>query len=127
MPLAIGAAMIGIYFSVGMVLPLLIKVQVNVKSAVKKILAGCVLLALIVGVLPGFTFVQGGWVGFGVGLYLIFGVLLPSQYLKGISTIRYTTIMLLMLMMVGTFLKVTLRLGFNVKYVVSIPQVSLNI
>jgi hypothetical protein len=30
-------------------------------------------------------------------------------------------------MMIGVFLKVTLRLGFNVKYVVSLPQVSFNI
>ncbi len=127
MPLALGAPLIAIYFAVGMVLPLLIKCEINVKSSVKKIFGGAFLLALIVGVLPSFTFVQGAWVGFGVGLYLIMGVILPTHYLKGISKIRYTVCMALLLMMIGVFLKVTLRLGFNIKYIVSIPQVSLNV
>lgn len=127
MPLLLGTALLGLYFSVGMVLPLLLKCEINVKSSVKKVLGGVLLLSFIVGVLPGFTFVQGAWVGFGVGLYLIFGVLLPTKYLKGISVIRYVVCMSLLLMMIGVFLKMTLRLGFNVKYIVSIPQVSFNI
>lgn len=127
MPLALGATLLGLYFSAGMILPLLIKYEFNVKSVVKKILGGSVLLAFIIGVLPSFTFIQGAWVAFGVSLYLILGVVLPTQYLKGISKIRYIVCMALLLMMIGVFLKVALHLGFNVKYIVSVPQVSFNI
>ncbi len=127
MPLALGATLLVLYFSVGMVLPLLIKTEFNVKATVKKILGGSALLALIIGVLPWSTFIQGAWVGFGVAMYLIMGVVLPQHYLKGISKIRYVVCMSLLLMMIGVFLKVAVRLGFNVKYIVSIPQVSFNI
>lgn len=127
LPLAIGATILILYFSVGMIMPLLLKSQFNVKSAVMKVFGGAVLLALIVGVLPKFTFMQGAWVGFGVALYLILGVLLPQTYLKGISKLRYVVCMALLLMMIGVFLKVAVRLGFNIKYIISIPQVSFNI
>jgi quinol-cytochrome oxidoreductase complex cytochrome b subunit len=127
LPLALGLAMLGAYFAVGMILPLLIKRDFEVKPTIKKILVGAVILALIIGVLPSFTFLQGAWVGFGLSLYLILGVLLPQHYLKNLSKLRYAVCMALLLMMIGVFLKVTVRLGFNVKYIVSIPQVSFNI
>jgi quinol-cytochrome oxidoreductase complex cytochrome b subunit len=127
LPLGLGAALIGIYFSVGMVLPKLIKFRFNVKSAVVKTLGFAIGLALIVGVLPGSTFAQGAWVGFGVFTYAVLGVILPRTYLEKIDKVRYIVCMALLLMMIGVFLKMAVRLGFNIKYIVSIPQVSFNI
>jgi len=127
LPLFLGVGMIGIYFGLGMVLPRLIKAQFAVRSAIIKVFAGSVMVALIVGVLPGFSFIQGFWVAFGLFIYLVGGVILPTSYLKTISNLRYAVCMVLLLLFIGTFLKVALRLGFNVKYVVAIPQVSLNI
>ena len=127
LPLAFGAGLIVAYFTLGMSLPKLIKAQFAVRPAIVKVFAGAIMAALIVGVLPGSTFAQGAWIGFGLFLYLVGGVLLPTAYLKNISHLRYTVCMVLLLLFIGTFLKVALRLGFNVKYVVTIPQVSLNI
>jgi quinol-cytochrome oxidoreductase complex cytochrome b subunit len=127
LPIAIGAALIGIYFVVGMVLPLLLKFEFNMKSALIKMLGVALAVTLITGVLPQFTFSQGAWLGFAIFLYVVLGVLLPQKYLKGIDKVRYAVCMVFLLMMIGVFLKMSLRLGFNVKYLVSIPQVSFNI
>jgi quinol-cytochrome oxidoreductase complex cytochrome b subunit len=127
LPLPIGIGLIVAYFGLGMSLPRLIKRELSVKPLIVKVLIGAVMAALITGVLPGFTFAQGAWVGFGLFLYLVGGVILPTAYLKNLSHLRYTVCMLLLLLFIGTFLKVAMRLGFNVKYVVTVPQVSLNI
>jgi quinol-cytochrome oxidoreductase complex cytochrome b subunit len=126
-PLPIGVAILVLYFGVGMVLPLLLKLNVDVKKTTWKIIGACLLVAFIVGVFPSFTLIQGFWVGFGLGLYAILGVLLPQQYLRGISTLRYVVCMALLLMMIGVFLKMSIHLGFDIKYVVSLPQVNFNI
>jgi hypothetical protein len=128
LPLPVGAILLLGYFGLGMVLPqLLKKFEFNLKPLIWKILAGSVVLAFIVGVLPNFDFTQGLWIAFAVFLYVVLGVLLPQHYLKTISKIRYTVCMLLLLLMISVFLKMALRLGFNVKYIISIPQVSFNI
>ena len=106
---------------------MLVRANINLKGAIYKTAIGSIGLSLIVGVLPMFSLVQGLWVGFAVFLYGVLGFLLPQRYLQGISKLRYTVCMLLLLLMIGTFLKMAVRLGFNVKYIVSIPQVSLNI
>ncbi len=127
MPIVAGASLLVAYFGIGMGLPRLIKAEINLRSALWKTLAIAVGLALILGVLPMFTFIQGAWAGFGLFLYVSLGVLLPQKYLKTISHLRYLVCMTLLLLMLGVFLKMALRLGFHVKYLVSVPQVSLNI
>lgn len=127
MPTLFGGALLGLYFVLGLALPRLIKASIAVKPAIRNALLGSVGLGVIIGVLPMFSFVQGAWIGFGVFLYVVLGVILPQAYLKNLSALRYTVCMLLLLMMVGVFLKVALRLGFNVKYIVSVPQVNFNI
>ena len=127
LPLLIGAGLLGLYFTVGVALPRLIKKEIVLKPAILKVLGGAIGLAFIIGVLPMFTFTQGVWIGFAFFLYLVLGLLMPAKYLKNLSPLRYAICMALLLMMIGVFLKVSVRLGFNVKYIISIPQVSLNI
>ncbi|MFN0117855.1 MAG: cytochrome b N-terminal domain-containing protein [Elusimicrobiota bacterium] len=127
LPLLIGGALLFIYFAVGMVLPILLKMDINIKSAIKKVTILSFAITFIVGMLPMFTFVQGAWIGFGLFTYLVFGVFMPQKYLKGISMIRYVVCMSLLLMMIGVFLKMSAHLGFNIKYILTIPQLNFNI
>ena len=119
--------MIGLFFIAGPAIPRLIKGEFAIKPAVMRALMGSFGLGIICGVLPWFNFVQGLWVGFGLSVYIIFGILLPGKYLQNLDKVRYAICMMLMLMMIGVFLKMTLRLGFNVKYIFTLPQYSLNI
>ena len=59
--------------------------------------------------------------------YWMFGFLLPQKHLRGLDLTRYLVTMSLVLMMMGVLLKIGLRLGFDVKYVLSLPQFNLNI
>jgi quinol-cytochrome oxidoreductase complex cytochrome b subunit len=122
-----GVILIGAYFSIGMALPLLVKASINLKPAILRTLGISVGVAIICGFLPNFDFIKGAWIGVGIFSYVVLGFLLPQTYLKNISKLRYIVCMSLLLLMIAVFLKVALRLGFNVKYIVSIPQVSLNI
>lgn len=127
MPLFLGSGLLVAYFAVGLTLPRMVKATIALSPAIWKTLACAVGLALIFGLLPTFTLVQGMWLGFGVFLYVVLGFLLPHAYLQNLSKLRYVICMVLLLLMISVFLKMALRLGFNVKYIVSLPAVSLNI
>ena len=60
-------------------------------------------------------------------LTLLFGFLYPQKYIRDMDFIRYSVTQSLVLMMMAVLLKMGLRLGFDVKYVLSFPQFNLNI
>ncbi|OVE76414.1 hypothetical protein BVX98_06085 [bacterium F11] len=127
LPLMLGGGLLGAYFLIGLALPRLIRTDFHIKSSLIKVLGIAVGLALILGVLPMFSIIQGVWLGFAVFLYLMLGVIMPTKYLKKVSPLQYVVCMVLLLMMIGVFLKMSMRLGFDIKYILSIPQVNLNI
>jgi hypothetical protein len=62
-------------------------------------------------------------------IVVIFGFLLPQKYLRSdkLSLVQYVTTMALLLMMLGVVIKMAARLGFNIKYILSLPGLNLNI
>jgi len=60
-------------------------------------------------------------------VYYVMGVLVPRKHLAGVDKVRYATAMVLALMTLGVLMKMGVRLGFHIKYVLTIPQFSLNI
>ncbi len=74
---------------------------------------------------------------FGIGSFVLvsifvfllsfFGVLMPQRYIRNMELLRYVAAMLLVLLTLGVLMKMGARLGFNIKYVFSIPQVNFNI
>jgi hypothetical protein len=77
---------------------------------------GYSLIAVIIGV-----------VGLGLGaLGMVFAKFKDRMY-EELGLIKYTILMVLLLMMMGVLGKIMLRLLFGVKYLISIPTFSLNI
>jgi len=126
LPMFLGGGLLGLYFLLGMTLPKIIRTEFNIKSSILKVIGGAIGLAVIIGVMPMFTLTQGAWIGFAFFIYLVLGLIMPTKYLKNLSPLRYMVCMVLLLLMIGVFLKMSLRLGFNVKYIFSLPQVNLN-
>jgi len=62
-----------------------------------------------------------GWMTF------VFGFLYPQRHLKGLDFTRYAVTQSLNLMMMGVLIKMGLRLGLDVKYVLELPQFNLNV
>ncbi|MBI2069136.1 MAG: cytochrome bc complex cytochrome b subunit [Elusimicrobia bacterium] len=82
-------------------------------------------------------FVQTNIPHFGIGsfllisiflfLFIIFGFLLPQRYIRNLAIPNYATTMVFVLLTLGVLLKMGGRLGFNIKYVFSIPHLNFNI
>ena len=63
-------------------------------------------------------------------LYFGLGLVLPRMIFKkfrNVDIIRYTIMMAMLLMMIGVLGKIALRLGFDAKYILSLPQFNFNI
>ena len=75
-------------------------------------------------------FADGGleWCFF-LFVVILLGFLLPQRFLRGekLSQIQYITTMVLLLLMLGIVIKMGARLGFNIKYIFSLPLLNFNI
>ncbi len=127
LPLWAGLGVLVLYFVGGMVLPRLGKADFEWKKALKT--GAFVLLGLgaFVRVIAPVHWDQVGWLIFFGYVYYIMGILVPRRYLGGLDKVRYAMTMLLTLMMLGVLMKMGVRLGFHIKYVLTIPAVNFNI
>ncbi|MBI3013330.1 MAG: cytochrome b N-terminal domain-containing protein [Elusimicrobia bacterium] len=133
----VGSVLLGIYFLGGIILPRWIRKEIPFKKycwiGIGAIALFSIVLKLVLAnrfeVWTGQTlgWEQIFWVVFAAALYYIMGILVPQRYIRDLSWPRYVISMLFLLMMVGVLLKVGLRLGFNIKYIFSIPQFGFNI
>jgi quinol-cytochrome oxidoreductase complex cytochrome b subunit len=139
LPVYIGGPLVLAYFGLGMILPRLGKADFDWKKSLKigaVIIVGlaCVLhLVLLKGhtlgaiKIPPFGWEQVGWFVFFGYVYYIFGILVPRRHLATVDQFRYAASMVLVLMTLGVLMKMGVRLGFHIKYILTIPAVSFNI
>ncbi|MBI3291203.1 MAG: hypothetical protein HYZ73_00080, partial [Elusimicrobia bacterium] len=122
-----GAVLLATYFGGGMLLPRWVKRIPPWKSALWKgvgIVAGAaVLLKLVAKLHVG----QMMWLFFFGFAYYVMAFLLPQRYLQELPRRRYVVTMAFLLLMMGVLMKIGVRLGFNVKYIFSLPQFNFNI
>ncbi len=136
-PNIIGLLMMGLYFVGGTLLPRFVNKEVPFKKAmwtgVGIIAAGAVALKFIAGGIferklgVSFGFTQIFWITLSASLYYIFGFLVPQKYAKNITWPRYIISMVFLLLTIAVMLKIGLRLGFNIKYIFTLPQFNFNI
>lgn len=141
-PNVVGGPLLLIYFAAGAILPRLVRKELEWRIAVPS----TALLAVATGIslkithtlvvhkiaffaqnIPHFGF--GSFVLVSLFLFLVgfFGFLMPQRYIRDLAIGRYAMTMILVLLTLGILLKMEARLGFNIKYVFSIPQVNFNI
>jgi quinol-cytochrome oxidoreductase complex cytochrome b subunit len=141
--LGLGGGLLGAYFVGGTILPKVVKMEVPLKKSI--LTAG--VLSLVAGILskalhtvlfkfefigrniPEFGLVQVLYIAVFLFIVVVFGFLLPQKYLRNspMSLLQYVVTMQLLLQMLAVVLKMGVRLGFNVKYVFSLPGLNLNI
>jgi len=126
-PIWAGVLSLGGFGVLGMSLPRVVKGDINWKRAS----IGFLVFFLIMGAAMKFTGDTATWrigvVGGLLYLTFLFGFLYPQRYLKDLDFVRYNVVQSLNLMMMGVLLKMGLRLGLDVKYVLTLPQFNLNI
>ena len=127
LPIYVGLPLVGAYFVIGILLPLLFKGDFEWKTALRNGFITLLGLGAIGKIAGHLGWDQLGWlIVFGY-IYYIMGILVPRKHLKGQTPIRYATSMILVLLMLGVLMKMGVRLGFHIKYVLTIPQVNFNI
>ncbi|MDE1977241.1 MAG: cytochrome b N-terminal domain-containing protein [Elusimicrobia bacterium] len=126
-PTAAGLAVLAAGFGAIMVLPKMIKAQLSLIKATLACAVGLGLFILILHYGLHMDFGQGGWI-FGFGLFVaFFGVLIPQRYIRNLDWARYLVTMALVASMMGLFVKICAREAFNIKYLVTMPAIYLNI
>jgi len=141
--LGLGGGLLGGYFLGGTLLPRWIKWDIPLKKSI----SGAAVIALFVGFLsmaaytvmskfdfigrniPEFGWTQILYVAFFLFVVILLGFLLPQRFLRTekLSQIQYFTTMVLLLLMLGVVIKMGARLGFNIKYIFSLPLLNFNI
>ena len=125
--LPVGVTLLAAYGALGMTLPRLIKSEICWRKASGAFLG----LFALVGLWMKFGGDISTWrvVTVGVLLYLtfLFGFLYPQRYIRDLDLPRYTITQALVLMQMGVLVKMGLRLGLDVKYILELPQFNLNI
>ncbi|MBI4057008.1 MAG: cytochrome b N-terminal domain-containing protein [Elusimicrobia bacterium] len=126
LPMWAGGLLLLAYFGLGLVAPKLIQKDINWKKAF--LWCGAALTGFsLICLFQGITWDRLPWLYFFGFAYFLFGFLVPQRYIRTLSWTRYIVTMSLVLMMMGVLLKMGLRLGFDIKYVFTLPQFSLNI
>lgn len=141
--LAAAGGLFTTYFGAGVALPKL----VNKELPFKKSVGIAVIASIAVGVLaktahtflskydfigknmPHFGVTEIFYIAFFLSIVIVMGFLLPQRYLRKspVSLVQYVVTMVLLLSMLGVVLKMGARLGFNIKYIFSLPGLNLNI
>ncbi|MBI4349187.1 MAG: cytochrome b N-terminal domain-containing protein [Elusimicrobia bacterium] len=126
LPIWLGLPVLGAGLGGAMVLPKLIQKEIDEWGST----LACAGLTAVVAIIAHFVFkmswVQGGFLVFFVTLGYYFGFMLPQKYIRDLDWARYGVTMFLVVSTVGVLLKMGARLCFDIKYVLTIPGVSLN-
>jgi quinol-cytochrome oxidoreductase complex cytochrome b subunit len=127
LPILLGIPVLGGLFAASMLLPKLIQKELNGKVVLGGFLAALAVLAGIGMALGKFGPVSGAFMLFFGGVAFYFGFILPQRHIRALDWPRYLVTMGLVVCTMAILLKMCARLTFNIKYVLTIPAISLNI
>ncbi len=127
LPMLLGIPVIAGLFAASMLLPKLIQRELSGKKLMGGFAAAVVLLASVGVALGKFDAVSGAFMLFFGATAFYFGFVLPQRHIRGLDWPRYLVTMTLVVCTMAILLKMCARLTFNIKYVLTIPAISLNI
>jgi len=127
LPMLLGIPVMGGLFGASMLLPKLIQKELDGKKLMGGFLGALALLSAIGMLAHKIGPVAGGFMLFFGGLSFYFGFVLPQRHIRTLDWPRYLVTMALVVCTMGVLLKMCARLTFNIKYVLTIPTISLNI
>jgi quinol-cytochrome oxidoreductase complex cytochrome b subunit len=127
LPILLGIPVLGVLFAASMLLPKLIQKELNAKAVLGAFLGVLAVLGAVGVALGKFGPVSGAFMLFFGGVAFYFGFILPQRHIRALDWPRYLVTMALVVCTMAILLKMCARLTFNIKYVLTIPTISLNI
>ncbi len=127
LPMLLGIPLLGAVSGAWMLLPKLIQKELNGKKTMGAFLGLVALLAAAGMAMGKMGPVQGAFLLFFTGSSFYFGFVLPQRHIRALDWPRYLVTMVLVVSTMSVLLKMCARLAFNIKYVLTIPSISMNI
>jgi hypothetical protein len=122
----IGIPLLGAVSAAWLLLPKLIQKELDGGKLMGAFL-GLLALFAAAGMLMGrMTGVQAGFMLFLVGASFYYGFVLPQRHIRALDWPRYLVTMVLVTSTMSVLLKMCASLAFNIKYVLTIPAISMN-
>jgi quinol-cytochrome oxidoreductase complex cytochrome b subunit len=123
----LGIPLIGALSAGWLLLPKLIQKELDGKKTMGGFLGALALLAVVSMAMGKMTGLQAGYLLTLVGASFYFGFVMPQRHIRGLDWPRYLVTMILVISTMSVLLKMCARLAFNIKYVLTIPAISMNI
>lgn len=126
-PMFLGIPLIGAASVAWLLGPKLIQKELDGKKTLGAFLG---LLAVIAGIgmaMGKMDAIQAGYLLVLVGASFYYGFVMPQQHIRTLDWPRYLVTMVLVISTMSVLLKMCARLAFNIKYVLTIPAISMNI
>ena len=123
----LGIPLIGAVAGAWLLLPKLIDKELDPKKTMGAFLGGLALFAGIGMAMGKMGGLQAGYLLVLVGASFYYGFVMPQKYIRSLDWPRYLVTMILVISTMSVLLKMCARLAFNIKYVLTIPAISMNI
>ncbi len=126
-PMLLGIPLIGGLFGGSILLPKLIQRELSGKKLMGGFLAAVAALAAVGMAMGKMGATEGAFLLFFLGASFYFGFVLPQRHIRTLDWPRYLVTMVLVVCTMGILLKMCARLTFNIKYLLTIPAISMNV
>jgi quinol-cytochrome oxidoreductase complex cytochrome b subunit len=125
--LFLGIPIVGALFAGSVLLPKLIQKELSGLKTMGAFLAGVTAIWIVGMLMHKMDFAQGLFLLSFMGMSFYFGFVLPQRHIRALDWPRYIVTMLLVVSTMSILLKMCARLTFNIKYLITIPSISMNI
>lgn len=122
----LGIPLMGAVAAAWMLLPKLIQKELDGKKTMGAFLGAVALVAGIGMALGKMGPIEGAFLLFFTGASFYYGFVLPQRHIRTLDWPRYLVTMVLVVSTMSVLLKMCARLAFNIKYVLTIPSISMN-
>ncbi len=122
----LGIPLMGAVTAAWMLLPKLIQKELDGKKTMGAFLGAVALVAAIGMALGKMGPIEGAFLLFFLGASFYYGFVLPQRHIRTLDWPRYLVTMVLVISTMSVLLKMCARLAFNIKYVLTIPSISMN-
>jgi quinol-cytochrome oxidoreductase complex cytochrome b subunit len=126
-PLLLGIPAVGALFGASILAPKLIQKELDGTKTMLGFLGAVAVVWVGAMLAHKMGPVQGAFLLFFTGMAFYFGFVMPQRHIRTLDWARYLVTMVLVVCTMGILLKMCARLAFNIKYVITIPTISMNI
>jgi hypothetical protein len=123
----IGVPLIGAAFGAMMMLPKMIQKELPLAKTFGLFAGAFAALLVVSHFAVHLTGLQIGYLFFFGSALFFFGFQMPQAYIRNLDWVRYLITMVFVVSTMSVLLKMGARLGFDIKYLLTLPAVSLNI